>query len=110
MGIKSAVVILVFCLFMGVTAISLGVGVVFPSMNRIAQPVVCPSGSMDVERQVFRPYPGKTVTSMTWYCTDENGDKAQLSGFPIYLFAGTIYGFGLFVVVFGLISLRRRTA
>lgn len=98
------IVMLIFCVFMGVTAISLGVGAVFPSINMISRPLVCPNGSLEPERQVFRPYPGKTVTTVTWYCTDQDGAKTQLSSFPLTLFAGSIYGLGLFLILF--ISIR----
>src|ERR1051326_6376637 len=59
-------------LFMGVTAISIGFGAVFPSMNLIAKPFVCPNGKMDLTTQTYNPYPGSTVTTLTCYCINEN--------------------------------------
>jgi len=101
-------VALIFCIFMGITAISVGVGAAVPSVNLIAKPVVCPNGTMESMAQVFRPYPGKTVTSRTWYCTDEQGTRTELSMFPISMFAGTIYGLGLFALGFVTVMLRRK--
>jgi len=92
---------------MGITAISVGLGAAFPSINTIAKPVVCPNGEMENYAQVYRPYPGKVVTTRTWYCTDQSGNKTQLSMFPIGMFAGTIYGVGLFLLVSVLRLIRR---
>jgi hypothetical protein len=92
----------VWCLFMGVTAISIGFGALFPSMNRIAKPFVCPRGEMKVDQQVYRPYPGNTITTLTWYCVDAlSGEEQELGIFPMSLYAGLIYGLLLFVVVAG---------
>jgi hypothetical protein len=91
---------LIWSLFMGVTAISIGFGALFPSMNLISKPFVCPNGEMTVEKQVYRPYPGKTITTLTWYCTDNfTGSKTELGIFPMALYAGLIYGFLLFLVI-----------
>ena len=91
----------IWCWFMGVTAISIGFGAIFPSMNRIAKPFVCPHGNMDLTTQVYNPYPGNTITQLNWYCVDEaSGTKTELGIFPMSLYAGTIYGWLFFGVVF----------
>jgi len=91
---------LVFCVFMGIMVISVGLGAAFPSINRIAKPVVCPNGNMIQESRLYNPYPGKTVNSQTWYCVDESGgSKRQLSMFPISMIAGTIYGLIFFAAL-----------
>lgn len=101
-----------WCIFMGITAISIGFGALFPSMNLISKPFVCPNGRMDVVSQVYRPYPGKTVTTLTWYCTDgRTGARTEISILPMALSAGTIYGLLLFAVVFvGMLLLANRRA
>ena len=91
--------ILLWCLFMGVTAISIGFGAVFPSMNRIAKPFVCPRGEMELETETYRPYPGSTITTLTWYCVEETS-RTELGIFPMSLYAGLIYGLLLFLVVY----------
>ncbi len=101
---------LVWCLFMGVTAISIGFGAIFPSMNRIAKPFVCPRGEMEVETQTYNPSPGTTVTTLTWYCVDASGTKEELGIFPMALYAGLIYGFILFIVVFLFMFIRSNRA
>ncbi len=68
---------------MGVTAISIGFGVAFPPLNLIAKPFVCPAGKMALSEQTYNPYPGNTITTITWYCTDEaSGTKTGLGIFP----------------------------
>lgn len=89
-----------WCWLMGITAISIGFGAVFPSMNLVAKPFVCANGSMTLDKQSYNPYPGKVVTTITWYCVDKaSGTQKELGIFPMSLYAGTIYGVLLFVVV-----------
>lgn len=109
MKLKLGTILMVFfwSLFMGVTAISIGFGAVFPSMNKIAKPFVCPRGEMEVETQGYNPSPGTTVTTLTWYCVDAaSGEKKELGIFPMALYAGLIYGFILFVVIFLFMFIR----
>jgi hypothetical protein len=97
---NALILTLIWCLFMGVTAIAIGFGAVFPSMNKIAKPFVCPRGDMQVESQNYYPSPGTTVTTRTWYCVDAvSGEKQELGIFPMALYAGLIYGLLLFIVV-----------
>jgi hypothetical protein len=92
--------IFVWSIFMGITAISIGFGALFPSMNRITKPLVCPRGEMELETQVYRPYPGSTITTLTWYCTDhETGERTELGLFPMSLYAGVFYGLLLFAAI-----------
>jgi hypothetical protein len=102
MNLKTGGLFAIFfwCWFMGITAISIGFGALFPSMNLVAKPLVCPDGKMDLDKQVYNPYPGNTITTITWYCMDEtSGTKKELGVFPMSLYAGTFYGVLLFVVV-----------
>jgi hypothetical protein len=91
--------IFVWSIFMGITAISIGFGALFPSMNRITKPLVCPRGEMELETQVYRPYPGSTITTLTWYCVDQEGVKTELGLFPMSLYAGVFYGLLLFATI-----------
>ncbi|MFT3890444.1 MAG: hypothetical protein QM730_02320 [Anaerolineales bacterium] len=103
---SSIALLLVWCLFMGVTAISIGFGAVFPSMNRITKPFICPNGEMELETQTYRPYPGNTTTTITWYCVDASGNRKELGIFPMALYAGFIYGFLLFLVIYLFLYIR----
>jgi hypothetical protein len=114
MRLKTSAMIWIFiwCLFMGITVGSIGIGAIYPPANLIAKPFVCPGGKMDVVEQVYRPYPGTTITTITWYCTDEKtGVKKELSIWPMSLAAGTIYGLLLFAAVYiGMLVLAKRSA
>lgn len=101
-------VLLIFCLFMGVTAISLGVGTAVPAINLIAKPVVCPSGEME-HKNSSRKGTGKnrnaTYTSTNWTCV--SGDDAEpISSFKIALVSGPVYGLLLFLPIALLVALR----
>lgn len=101
--IKKSKVILSFfwCIFMGVMVISIGLGVVFPSLNLVAKPFVCSTGKMQTIAWEYQDSPDGGTTTVTGYCVDsKTGTKAKLGMFPMCLYAGTIYGLLLFVVVF----------
>jgi hypothetical protein len=93
------IAIFFWCIFMGVTAISIGVGAMFPPLNLIAKPFVCPNGQMTFQQSVSNPLPGTTYTTNTWYCVDQQAEQeTELGIFPLSLYAGTIYGVLLFGV------------
>lgn len=86
---------------MGITAGSIGFGAIFPSMNRIAKPLVCPRGDMQLETQTYIPTPVETVTTLTWYCVDRTtGEKTKIGLFPMSLYAGIFYGLILFALIY----------
>ena len=95
---------LVFCLFMGVTAISMGVGALYPPLNKIAGPLVCPGGQMVPSTHVEQDFEDGTIISVSWECLDDSTkERTPLSLFPIALISGTVYGFLLFLPVFLLV-------
>lgn len=97
---KSVILLLVWCLFMGVTAISIGVGALFPALNQIAGPFICSNGQMRVDSQTYNGLPGQTVTTLDWQCVDKQTGEAQpVNEMSMFLINGLIYGFILFVVV-----------
>ena len=98
--IIGAVSAFVWSLFMGVTAISIGVGAIIPQLNLIAQPFVCPNGKMSLTEISSQPLPTTTYTQLNWYCVDKLTEaKTELDIFPMSLYAGLFYGFLLFVVI-----------
>jgi len=101
MKLKTSTVVwtLIWCLFMGVTVGSIGIGAVFPSVNLIAKPFVCPGGQMQVVTKDYHPDPTRTVTTVTTYCVDgKTGVKTELGIFPMSLYAGTICGLVFFAL------------
>lgn len=98
---------LVFCIFMGITAISLGVGAAYPPINRVAQPLVCPDGEMVSSQSITNPLPGRTYIQASWVCKTASGTVQPINKFSIALYAGTFYGLILFVTFWIVISLRK---
>lgn len=97
-----------FCVFMGITAGSLGVGAAFPNINRIAAPVVCPGGQLTGTQHVTRPYPGKTVTTVDYTCVNpQTGASVPVDKFSIALIAGTAFGVVGFIPLFLMLLFRR---
>jgi hypothetical protein len=92
--------IFLWSIFMGITAISIGFGAMFPSMNRIARPFICPRGEMELTTQDYQVSPTESGTILNWYCVDqETGERTELGIFPMSLYAGVIYGLLLFAAI-----------
>jgi len=90
----------VWSLFMGVTAICIGIGAAFPPLNYVARPFVCPNGTMSVRGDTYNVSPVETVTTLTWYCIDKSsGAKTELSMWPMSIASGLIYGLLLFLII-----------
>ena len=114
MKIKSSKIIgllgFAWSIFMGVTFVSLGLGALYPPLNKISQPFVCSRGRMDFEEASSNPMPGTTVTQIGWYCVDRASDtKTKISEAPIHLYAGGIYGTLMFAtaVTLGYFYIRK---
>jgi len=101
MRLKTSTVVWTFiwCLFMGVTVGSIGIGAIFPSVNLVAKPFVCPNGQMQVVTKDYHPDPTRSVTTVTTYCVDgTTGSKTELGIFPMSLYAGTLFGLVFFAL------------
>jgi hypothetical protein len=95
--------IFVWFIFMGVTAVSYGFGALYPPLNKVAQPFVCPNGQMTVEGYTSHPMPGTTITQIYWYCVDrQSGAKTDIGGAPMHIYAGVFYGVLMFAAATGL--------
>jgi len=95
--IFQGIMVLVWSIFMGVTAISIGVGAAFPPLNIIAKPFVCPNGQMIYNTDTFSTAPGTTYTEIGWYCVDSRSETKQtLDIFPMVLYSGFFYGLLVF--------------
>ncbi len=91
----------VWSIVMGVTAFSIGIGSLFPRLNYIAKPLVCPAGQLSYQQNVSNPVPGTTYTTAEWLCTDPaSGSQTPISAIRISLFAGPVYGLFFFLGIF----------
>ncbi|WCL47600.1 hypothetical protein [Leptospira sp. GIMC2001] len=97
-----------FCIFMGMTAVSLGFGAIYPPLNSVAKPLVCPNGEMTYNRSFSNPLPGKTYIQAIWLCEDPQGSIQPISNFLIALYAGIFYGFLIYIFFWMIIKLRRK--
>jgi hypothetical protein len=97
-------VALVFCLFMGMTAISLGFGAIFPSLNEITRPLVCANGQMSHRMTRRSSGPGRMTRQTEWTCVDPSG-VYPIGLLEVTLYAGTFWGLILFVVLAGLLKI-----
>lgn len=105
MKIKSGTIIwLILCflwsIFMGITAVSIGLGSLFPTMNIVAQPFVCPGGQMELHTQHYQDSPTESGSVLYWYCVDHRAEtKTELNPFLINFYAGPFYGLLIFIVL-----------
>lgn len=105
------IVLLAFCVFMGMMAISLGVGAAFPPINLVAKPIVCPKGEMDHEQSTRRSNQrGKTILEASWTCEDPPGTTEPISKLMVTAIAGSFYGLLMFLPLALLMAVRKRPA
>lgn len=99
------VTVLFWSIFIGWVGISIGLGALYPPLNYIAKPFVCPNGQMTFEKQVNPATPTQTFYSANWHCTKVDSPSQPINPSP---FAGVIYGLVCFPV--GLFLKRREDA
>jgi hypothetical protein len=98
--IRSLIAVFIWSMVVGGAVISIGIGVVLPSINYIAKPLVCPMGQFSYNEKVLNPYPGRTYVTGAWTCTDpETGSRTQISALKMGLYTGPFYGLLLFLAV-----------
>ena len=103
------IAIFIWSIFMGITAVSIGVGAIYPPLNLVAKPFVCPNGQMTFQETTSNPLPGTTYTAIGWYCVDTKRETTtQLDIFQIAVPAGTLYGLVIEVLVLIAMVLNRR--
>lgn len=102
------VILLIFCIFMGITGISVGIGAAYPPINSIAQPFVCAGGQMSYQTNVSHPLPGQTYIRASWTCEDASGRQKHIGTLPLALYAGSLYGLLLYGILAILMMLGSR--
>lgn len=83
----------IFSIFIGITGISMGLGAIYPQLNLIAKPFVCPSQDM-VYTQDVSEIGSDTYWSVTWFCKETEIDSDTIS-----VYSGSFYGLILFIVL-----------
>src|SRR5258708_7432246 len=100
MQIKASTIMwFIWCIFMGITVVSIGFGSIAPGLNGIAKPFVCPSGQMEISSRQYQVSPVEHGYTLSWFCVDaQSGEKTELNVFIINFYAGFIYGLLIFLV------------
>jgi hypothetical protein len=99
------ITILCWSIFIGWVGISIGLGALYPPLNFVAKPFVCPNGQMTYQKQTTQATPNQTFFSAAWTCTQADTSSRPVNPSP---FAGVIYGLICFPV--GLFFKRREDA
>ncbi|MBX3038681.1 MAG: hypothetical protein KF758_17345 [Anaerolineales bacterium] len=76
-------------IFIGITGISRGLGSIYPNLNLIAKPLVCPNQEMTYAQNISE-IGSDTYWSATWFCGETEIEN-------VFLYAGSIYGLVLFL-------------
>ena len=93
--IKGLVEGFLWSIFIGWAGISIGLGALYPPLNYVARPFVCPGGQMTYEKQVDQATPNRTFYSTDWTCTKGEASSQPINPSP---YAGVIYGLLCFPV------------
>lgn len=100
--ITGIIVELLFSIIMGFTAGARGLGSLYPQLNLVAKPFVCPGSPMSYTQHVSE-IGSATYWSATWFCGDEaSGPKTELDPNTVFLYASPLYSlvfFGLFLTI-----------
>jgi hypothetical protein len=100
--ITGLMVELIFSIFLGIIAVSIGLGSIFPQLNLIAGPFLCPGQEMAYTQNVTE-IGSDTYWSAAWFCVDEgSGSRTELDPDTVHGYAGSFYGVLIFIVLLGL--------
>ena len=83
---------LAFSMIIGVTGGAMGFGSLYPQVNLIVGPFVCPGERMSYSQQVSK-IGTATYYTANWQCVDErSAEKTEINSNTVFLIAGSIYG------------------
>jgi hypothetical protein len=105
--VSAIITTLFWSLFTGIIIVSIGVGAVFPVINRISAPLICRGGHLKDVEKTYHPAPGTTTITVTWFCvnaqTEEQKEVPALLMAPV---AGTMYGLVIFAIALGVQTVK----
>jgi hypothetical protein len=90
----------IFSIFLGITGVSMGLGSMYPGLNLITKPLLCPGQQMSYTQHVSE-IGSDTFWSATWFCMDE-GSETQLDPAVIHGYAGSLYGLLILILLLAL--------
>lgn len=86
------------CMFAGIIIMSIGLGAAFPVLERVASPIVCGEGTMELESKLHTGMPGQSTTTIRWLCIDTHTGEKEYITFQTAVTAGIIYGLIFFAL------------
>jgi hypothetical protein len=87
---------LIFSIFLGATAGARGLGSLYPQLNLVAKPFVCPNSPMSYTQTIVE-LGSETYWSAIWSCVDEqSGQKTELAPATVFLYASPFYSLVFF--------------
>jgi hypothetical protein len=90
---------LIFSVFLGLTAGARGLGSLYPALNLVAKPFVCPNSQMSYTQNVSE-IGSDTYWTGRWFCVDEHlGVKTELDPNRVFLSASPLYTLVFFAVL-----------
>ncbi len=93
--------------FCGYVIISVGLGAVWPSLYKVAGPIVCGDGQrLEVVQHRHSWRPGAVMWTTTIYLVDESTGKKEDRTSVVKIAAGAVYGLGIFVLLLPLLCRR----
>jgi hypothetical protein len=93
------IVELIFSIVMGVTAGARGLGSLYPQLNLVARPFLCPDRQMSYTQQVSE-IGSATYWSASWFCVDAQSDtRTELDPNMVFLYVSPVYSFVFFAVL-----------
>ena len=91
--------ILVVSIFLGVTAGAMGMGSLYPQLNLVSRPVLCPNSQMTYDQNVSQ-VGSENYWRATWFCVDEqSGVRTELDRNTVFLYASPLYSFVIFALL-----------
>jgi hypothetical protein len=93
------IVELICSLFLGITAGATGFGSLYPQLNLVARPFLCPNSHMSYDQHVSQ-IGSDTYWSATWFCVDDqSGEKTELDTETVFLYASPFYSLAFFAAL-----------
>ena len=93
------VVELIFAIILGVTGGAIGLGSLYPQLNLVTKPFVCPGSQMSYEQNVSQVGSANYWT-VSWFCVDEeSGVQTELNPDTVVRYASPFYSL-VFLAIF----------
>ena len=89
-----------FSFVIGIVGIARGLGSLYPELNLVAGPFVCPSDRLAYKQQSSQ-VGGATYWTVRWACTfgEHDAVKKEIDSNKVFLCSGVLYGVVMFAIL-----------